>query len=316
MDMKFLKLILLAEVYFFVLGCGHDDKLVSTSYGTAGGGIVNDSMALFLLRVTDTYDCYKFAGACEFYEQRECYLTLADIRKDKIYMQKEISPIQDCHNIKFFMLDSILFFIKESNYSNNEITYSIGEITSWKLKDDKIQQVKQVEPKFKKLELKGKGWKDPYDVRIRSWQNGLILANSRYGINRYALLDTVAGTMERWEPSGEFEWLNDCIDAKWSSAGGLCLKEIPDTTGFILLKNGIDTLAIRYIPYKANIRDNPKESLIFSGNGIISRGWIYLMNGQVQVSEKSLNVLMGYRAGTYYDLYGNIMVNYFKTIVY
>jgi hypothetical protein len=92
--------------------------------------------------------------------------------------------------------------------------------------------------------------KTRYDVgwvglKIRHWRNGLLLAYHAWDANPYALLDTAAGTMKLWQPAGEFEWLNECVDAKWSSVGGLCLKEIPDTLGFVLLRNGVDTLAVR-----------------------------------------------------------------------
>jgi len=56
------------------------------------------------------------------------------------------------------------------------------------------------------------------------------------------------------------------------------------------------------------------EWLIFSGNGIISRGWIYLMNGQLQISEKPLDVSV-YSMGKFYDSHGN-EIDYRKKILY
>jgi len=123
----------------------------------------------------------------------------------------------------------------------------------------------------------------------------------------YALLDTTAGTFELWNPSGEFEWLNECANVMWSSIGGLCLKEIPDTLGFVLLKNGIDTLALRYMPYEVSIFElglMNSRSPIFKGSSIISKGWIYLISEQGQVSEKPLDVWV-YEMGKFYDSYGN-----------
>jgi hypothetical protein len=108
--------------------------------------------------------------------------------------------------------------------------------------------------------------------------------------------------------------MNECIDVKWSSAGGLCLKEMPDTLGFVLLRNGADTLAVRHMPHEASISKFNDSPLVFSGNSIISKGWIYLMSEQWQVSEKPLDVIV-HRMGEFYDLYGN-KAYYSKRILY
>jgi len=137
-----------------------------------------------------------------------------------------------------------------------------------------------------------------------------------YIVNNYALLDTVTGVMKLWEPSGESEWLNECADVKWNIIGGLCLKEMLDTLGFVLLKNGLDTLAVRYVNKPLIDRKEiliPINNAIFSGNSIISNGWVYLMNNQGQVSENSLDFWVA-NLYTYYDLYGNVMADYNKFI--
>jgi len=240
-------------------------------------------------------------------------LLLVDIRYEKIYWEKEIPARYD---ISFnAILDSVLFFLKDYRYSDT-LRY-ISKIAFQAL-DDRMFQVNL---KPKKIDLISEAWGYDYEIRVRPWKGGLILANSRYyGIgngNNYALLDTMAGTMELWQPSGEFGWLNECTDAKWSSIGGLCLKEIPDTLGFVLLRNGVDTLAVRYMPHKLFVADhfaNSMRLLVFTGNSIISWGWVYLMGEQGQVSENPLDVWV-YQMGTFRDFYGN-EVDYNKKIVY
>jgi hypothetical protein len=107
--------------------------------------------------------------------------------------------------------------------------------------------------------------------------------------------------MKLWQPSGEFEWLNDCKDYKWSQVGGLCLKSIPDTPGFVLLKNGVDTLAMRHT-------DTKISSPVFGGNSITYYGWMYLISQQGQVSEEILDVW----GGAFFDLNGNLLADYNK----
>jgi len=230
---------------------------------------------------------------------RDCKLILGDIRFKKIYWEKKI-PDKECDHINIISIqDSVLIFYIDD----------IGKIAFLKLGDKDFQQTKQIEVKTKAINIEDESWKKEKGimVRIRPWQNGLMLVNSKEQRgNYYALLDTMAGTLESWKPSGEFEWLNECSDAKWSKTGGLCLKEMADTLGFVLLRNGVDTLAVRYMPHKLSIEGMEEEynPLIFSGNSIISRGWIYLMDMLVQVSEKPLDIWVS-QMGVFGDLHGN-----------
>jgi len=250
----------------------------------------------------------------ERYEDIGCHLILVDIHVEKIYWEVPIKRGVFLNSV----LDSLLFFT-DNTYA------TIARIAIQQLDYENFQQVGWIEPKLKKINLVGEEWKYPSEKRVRPWLNGLILANSRYwdgvwGDNHYALLDTVAGTMELWQPTGEFEWLNECMDAKWSSIGGLCLKEIPDTLGFVLLKNGIDTLAIRYMPSKLSVSEdgvgNIKRSLIFTGNSIISNGWIYLMSEHGQISENPLDVWVYSQMGYIFRNFYGSGVHYNKKILH
>jgi len=298
------------------MGCGDGYELEYTEYVPApagGGGIINDSMALFDIKVTDYYCCGRTmgSGGGEKFEFRGSNLTLADIRTEKIYWQKKIPTSFYEINI----IDSVLFYFQIDD--GLDASRYINKIEVHRLGDKKFQDAKQIGFGLKEIRLKGIGWKSSSGIRVRPWQNELILTNSKYPFskNNYALLDTVAGTMELWEPSGEFEWMNECADVKWSSVGGLCLKEIPDTLGFVLLKNGVDTLAVRYMLSEISVGERfMRNPLIFSGNGIIAKGWIYLVNEQGLVSEKSLN-MFAFDMGTFYNSYGSI-VDYYKKILY
>jgi hypothetical protein len=212
-------------------------------------------------------------------------------------------------------MDSVLFFIPNIDIYGNYITLKIDRVATLRL-DDKNFQYSQIILKFKKIDLVGEGWEKAYE-RIRPWKDGLILVNSRYsddiyGDNHYVLLDTTARIMKLWKPTGEFEWLNDCMDAKWSKTGGLCLKETADTLGFVLLRNGVDTLAVRYMPNS----DFPvcEKGLAFAGNSIMSNGWIYLINGQGQISENPLDMRVLYQ--NRYGFHLSNSVDYNKKILY
>ena len=304
-----------------ILDCSNEYINEYTEYvpapASGGGGIVNDSMALFDIVITDYYCCGGAfgAGGGEEFRFRESNLTLADIRTEKIYWQKKI-PAQFYY---INIIDSVLFIFQNHNGDK----YYIDQIAVHRLGDKKFQEAKQVELNYKRIGLNGEGWKYSSIRRVRPWQNGLILANYfNYFlgniINKYALIDTIAGTFELWDPSGKFEWMNECSDVKWSRTAGLCLKEIPDTLGFVLLKNGVDTLAIRYMPPETIATRYTEDfggPLIFNGNHIISRGWIYLLDELWQVSEKPLDVFAS-RMGEFYDLYGNEAGNYYKKILY
>jgi len=318
---KFLVLLLIASQINSCFLFGDDYKRTYTAYSAWGGGIVTDSTALVLRYVYDFLE--EVDGWQERYETRENSLIYVDIRAENIYWKKNIIPREDSRlsNLKLDVIDSVLFFFKTDgrDYQTTRIGYRISQITYKSLKDETLQQSKQVELKYKQIELVGEGWRSQLYVRVRPWQNGLILANSRGSENNnYALLDTVAGTMERWQPSGEYEWLNECMDVKWSSSiGGLCLKDIPDTLGFVLLKNGVDTLAVRYMPrelpvHHMTLDDTP---LIFSGNSIFSKGWHYLMNEQGQVSDKPLD-FWSPGIGIFYGIDGNSSVKYANKVVY
>jgi hypothetical protein len=260
------------------------------SYWASRGGVMNDSMAILNTVVFEEEFCSAFgAGGETKYRFRECKLILADIRKKEIYGEIKISN-KDCDDNSMGLTsiqDSILIFIGTG-----------GSVVFLELGSVNFQQTKQVELKSKKMKFEGSEWKyKSLEAGFRPWQNGMMLLNSKYEISRddygneYALLDTVSGIMKLWEPSGEFEWLNDCVDAKWSLAGGLCLKEILDTLGFVLLKNGVDTLAARYMPHELSVNTYffERRPLVFSGNSIISKGWIYLIDDLGQVSEKPLD---------------------------
>jgi hypothetical protein len=221
-------------------------------------------------------------------------LISADIRFKKIYWEKKISDNEGGSMGIISIQDSVLIF--GSN--------GVNKIAFLKLGDKNFQQVNQIDLKSKEIKIEYEKQKKPFIVRARPWQNGLMLVNfiySKYTDNDYGLLDTAAGTLKPWKP----EWLNECLDAKWSSIGGLCLKETADTVGFVLLRNGTDTLAIRYMPYKLSIDgiEEKYSALIFSGNSIISRGWIYLMDALGQVSEKPLDTWVS-QIGLFYGLQG------------
>jgi hypothetical protein len=293
----------------------------ATIQNVRGGGIVNDSMALLKIDVEDRYYQDRFINDHSEYIFRGCFLSLVDIRTEKTYWQKEISA-KNCTNLRLYMTDSLLFF--HGSISVSEPDYSAYRIAFQKFGEE-FQRAKQIELKFKELERKKYSIEeDTKSVGI--WQNGQILINSseksipdrpwsdgngyywkNISGNYYELLDTLTKARELWEPSGEFEWLNECANVKWSSTGVLCLKEISDASGFVLLRNAIDTLAVRHVP--------AVKPLIFSGNSIISGGWIYLMNKQGQVSEKPLDIKVGTIGNIYtnfYDLYGNIVASYDK----
>jgi hypothetical protein len=282
-----------------VIGCGNCD-IDKTHWVGRGVGIMNDSMAIFTTGVTEEEYCTTLGiGGRNDFRVRKCKLILADIRKKEIYWEKEI-PDKDCGTNLVTVQDSVLFFKGNS---------SVNRVAFLKLGDRHFQQAKRVELKSKEIKIEDEDWKRALDIKVRPWQDGLMLVNSKWirrDGNYYALLDTAAETLEPWNPSGEFEWLNACMDARWSSVGGLCLKEIPDTLGFVLLKNGVDTLALRYMPHELSLDDYFWRSrpLIFSGNSILSKGWIYLMSSSGQVSERPLDTWTSSR-GVFFDLHGN-----------
>jgi len=313
MPMPNFKRNLLIFVCLAMFGCGDNGyEIIFSDYNVYGGGLENDSMVIFLEVVQDKWHTEGAlgTGGGGYYTIREMSLNLADNRTEKIYWKKNIIHKDDYIHLHLNLTDSVLVFIRDEYGSNSKIAVL-------RLGDKKIQASEQIELKYKEINFIGKAWGGEewgflgYSLSFRPWHSGLMLASR--GGNRWALLDTVAGTMKVWEPSGEFEWLNECVDAKWSPIGGLCLKGIPDTLGFVLLKNGVDTLAVRYMPHGYNVP--PYGYLFFSGNGIVSKGWIYLMNNHGQVSEKPLDVWSA-NVVHFCDLNYNELVRYDKRIVY
>jgi hypothetical protein len=198
-----------------------------------------------------------------------------------------------------------LLFYATSCTSCNGKDEKIGRIAVVHM-DEKFHQSEKIEIKHKEIELRGEGWEDRDSEKIRPWKDGLLLAYRAGATSPYALIDTAAGTMELWQPAGEYEWLNDeCADFKWNQIGGLCLKKIPDTTGFVLLKNK-DTLAVRYADKPPVEYD--RFSVYFIGKGIGSGGWRYLIDKQGKVL--ALDVWGG--VSRFFDKNGNLLVNYQK----
>jgi len=78
------------------------------------------------------------------------------------------------------------------------------------------------------------------------------------------------------------------------------------------LRNGTDTLAIRYMPHQLAIvgMDRDYKPLIFEGNSIIARGWIYLMDTPGQVSEKPLDIWIESMMETFGNSDGEIIDYY------
>jgi len=310
---KLLYLPLLAAI-FQITSCIDGYEYDGTDYEVLGGGVVNDTTAIILRTITDHYYKEGLLSGWKKSELREFSVNLVDIRFEKIYWKKEIINYNDnvSGSLRVEFIDSTFFLYAGKRSSNAKNSYGIGRIATIHI-DERFHHSEKIVLKYKDIELKGKGWGEysyPYP-KVRPWKDGLILA---YRVDAgtaspYALLDTIAGTTELWQPSGEFEWLNECTDYKLSQIDGLCLKNISDTldtSNFVLLRNSIDTLAVRH---------NPSfgwRGLYFHGNAINSAGWIYLIGKQGQVSEKPLGVRgMAYK-GFFTDLNENVLADYSK----
>ncbi|MCL2282986.1 MAG: hypothetical protein FWC26_06685 [Fibromonadales bacterium] len=281
-----------------VIGCGPEYEYDYTSYKIRGGGIINDTTVIFLEESEDRYSDNSYMGLGTEYRNNKLYLYLADIRFEKIYWKKEITPIISTYNtsyLQFDIIDSILFFYTTKGVFKETTSYRIDRIAVVHI-DNKFQQSEKIELKYKEIELKGEGWEYDMYERIRPWRDGLMLA---YRAGAYALLDTMTGTMKLWQPAGEFEWLNECVDFKWNGIGGLCLKNLYDAPGFVLLKNGVDTLATGH----------RGTSPYFNGNSIVSAIFVYLISKQGFISEEPLDIRFDGRGG-FYDLYGNLLMDY------
>jgi hypothetical protein len=278
-----MKLFLVACLCVGIVGCGlFDDDVIDSGVDVIPLGFVNDTTAIIFNRYWEQIEqhCGGNFGRCDRTDYTGSEMQLADIRFDKVYWTKKIVP----DNQGMIFIDSTLFFF---NHTYNFDNGYFNQIAVNKLGDKEFQQANKIELKLKNIELIGEGWKFSEKKIVRPWHSGLILANSTYysdGSNgkHYALINTVAGTFERFTPTDEYEWMNECEDVKWSSVGGLCLKRISDATGFVLLKNGMDTLAVRYDD------EDKVNNLFFSGNGINLNGIVYLMDNQGQVSETYL----------------------------
>jgi len=305
----------LLTVIFQITSCSDGYEYDGTDYDVLGGGVVSDTTAIILRTITDHYYKEGLLSGWKKSELREFSVNLVDMRFEKIYWKKEITNYDDVSgSLLVEFIDSTFFLYAGKRSSNAENSYGIGRIATIHI-DERFHQSEKIVLRYKNIELKGEGWEYSYPYpKVRPWKDGLILAYSVGAgtANPYALLDTIAGTTELWHPSGEFEWLNECEDYKWSQIDGLCLKNIsdtpdtPDTSNFVLLRNGIDTLAVRH---------NPSfgwRGLYFHGNAITSVGWIYLIGKQGQVSEKPLGIRgMAYK-GFFTDLNGNVLVDYSK----
>ncbi|MCL2282987.1 MAG: hypothetical protein FWC26_06690 [Fibromonadales bacterium] len=292
---------------FHTIGCGPEYVYDYTSYDVYAGGIVSDSTAILLEIVVDHYSEERIFGmgidGGGDSKLREINLKLVDIRIEKVYWSKDIINILSTSNygpLRFDAIDSVLLFYSATGVFKEESSYRIGRIAVVHM-DEKFRQAEKMTLENKEIALKGKGWEERMNERVRPWRDGLMLAYRAGVTNPYALLDTAAGTMELWQPTGEFEWLNECVDAKWSEIGGLCLKNMPDVPGFVLLKNGIDTLAVGH----------RGTSPYFNGNSIVSSTFVYLISKQGLVLEEPLDVRF-YGTGNFYDLYGNLLVDYGK----
>ena len=304
---KWLCLLLLAITLQGCSGCANGYEYMRTYNEIRGGGIVSDTTVVFLEVVIELWE-YEGAfgsGGGNEHRLRELNLNLADIRFEKIYWSKKITPADNYGHLGFYIIDSTLFFYTKKCVSYyNEKDCKIDRIAVVNM-DDKFHRSEKIELKYSEIELEGEGWEYRDNEKVRPWKDGLILA---YRDGACALLDTAVGTMKLWQPSGEFEWLHECDDFKWSSVGGLCLKRQPDTLGFVLLRNGIDTLAVRYANKPPVEYD--RVSLHFAGNAINFGGWIYLINKLGQISEKPLEAWGS--VGRFFDLYGNLLVDYRK----
>ena len=299
---KLLLLPLLAVTLQGCGGCANGYEYMRTYNEIRGVGIVSDTTVVFLEVVIELWE-YEGAfgsGGGNEHRLRELNLNLADIRFEKIYWSKKITPADNYGHLKFDIIDSTLFFYTKSGVYEEKNLYKIDRIAVVNM-DDKFHRSEKIELKYNEIGLKGYGWEDWDNQKVRPWKDGLILAYRAGATSPYALLDTAVGTMELWQPSGEFEWLNECEDFKWSSVGGLCLKNMSDAPGFVLLKNGVDTLAVGHRGISPH----------FNGNSIVSATFVYLISGHGLIPEKPLDIRAdGY--GGFYDLDGNLLVDYDK----
>jgi hypothetical protein len=281
---------------------------------------MSDSTAL-IIRCGTNYYFTDGLGGGERYDETGCHLLLVDIRFENIYWEKVLNGFIQFPGVipsGFNVIDSTLFFYYDECGSGllEQKDCGIKKIATVHM-DEKFLRSEKINIKYKKIELEGEGWSlhDENFLKIRHWRNGSLLAYHAWDANPYALLDTAAGTMELWQPSGEFEWLNGCTDYKWSQTDGLCVIRKPDDTDFVLLKNGVDTLAVRHA-----YNENEWSLTAFNGNYVISGSRAYPINKQGQVSEKPLDVRVAYAYngniprffGYFHDLDGNLLVNYNK----
>jgi hypothetical protein len=293
---------------------------------------VNDSTALlFIFR----YEKYEIDNRGDIEEALDVSLNLVDITREKIYWSRKVDVKSkemgwswtDVQSLR----DSVLLFHSLNVNINNR---NLRSVSMWKLGESRYNSVG--------IEWIGKEWESLERPRLsfHPWQGNSILVNAKYrdkdsghDVSDYVLVDVSAQIARPFETPG-FEWLEGCSDFRWGSTGVLCLKELPEEASFVLLKNGVESLAVRRVKPPLSIGKDSKSEPVFCGSSIISNGWMYLVDEQGQVSEEPLNVwvsysssraygsaetgCLGYDMSAYYNLNDNESVHhtarYFKRI--
>ena len=266
-----------------IIGCGNDRTYTGQGSYYSGMGIINDTMALVIKWVVDEYNDGDYGDFVGYnFEMR-------DTRYSHVYSEHLYE------NFSFYgvgqVSDSVFLFSDDDDAS----------FVFWKLGDSLNNRM------YKKYTwLTEKKNITRSNMVVRRWKdNKLIIQSSYYGKEynniSYIVMDTTALTLASVD-SSEYAQLNAYNDFQMFNNELVFLQKLKDTCGFMLLKEGGDTLGTHIFDDKCS-----SLTLLYKSNYVAVLGddmlLIFSIGPNWKISDKAL---MYYDdSGHFYDSEGN-----------
>lgn len=267
-----------------IIGCGNDKVYTGQISFYRGMGIINDTTALVIKEVSDEYNAGDYTDFVGYnFEMRDT--RYSHVYSEHLYEDFGFAGVGQ-------VSDSVFLF---AGGSDNE------DFLFWKIGDSLNSSMYKKytwltgEKNITRLEMVVRRWKD----------NKLIIQSSYYGKEynnvNYIIMDTAALTLASVD-SSEYALLNAYDDFQMFGNELVFLQNLEDTCGFVLLKEGGDTLG-------AHIFDGKCSSLrlLYKGDYVAVLGDDMLLIFSVGLDGKISDAPLFYCSGVgeFYDSEGN-----------
>ena len=208
-----------------IIGCGNDKVYTGQTSYYSGMGIINDTTALVIKEVVDRYNDGDYSDFVGYnFEMR-------DTRSSSVYSEHLYENFS-CYGVGQ-VSDSVFLFGKSDNESflfwrvGDSLNNSMYKKYTWLTEKKNITRL---------------------EMLVRRWKNNKLIIQTSYYVKEYndvdyIVMDTAALTLASVD-SSEYAQLNAYDDFQMFGNELVFLQRLKDSCGFVLLKEGGDTLAV------------------------------------------------------------------------